>query len=287
MADGRGPAPEPRPAGGSDGPVPRQRSVGRIAVGVERLGGASRIVRVGESGPLRLRLPTIREGAPEGVVVNTAGGLACGDDMEVSAEIGEGAALVLTAAAAEKAYRSTGPTTRVATRLTVEAGGTIEWLPQETILYDRARLHRRLDVDLHPSASALLLEAIVFGREAHGETVREGSFRDVWRVRRGGRLVFAESVRLEGAIADRLARPAIGGGNRALATLIHVSPDAELRLEEAREHLAGSAAECGATAFGGLLVVRWLAPTIGALRRDVARFMTAYRGRPLPRVWST
>lgn len=287
MADGLGAAGALHRPEGLDGSVPRQRSVGRVAVAVERLGGASRIVRVAESGPLRLRLPTIRDGPPEGVLVNTAGGLACGDDMAVAAEVGEGAALVLTAAAAEKAYRSTGPTTRVGTRLAVAAGGTVEWLPQETILYDRARLHRRLDVDLHASASALLLELVVFGREAHGETVREGSFRDAWRVRRGGRLVFAESVRLDGAIAERLGRPAIGGGNRAVATLVHVAPDAEGRIEEARNLLAGSAAECGATAYGGLLVVRWLAPTIGALRRDVARFMTAFRGRPLPRVWST
>lgn len=265
----------------------RQRSVGRIAVGVDRVGGASRIMRVAESGPLRLRLPTIREGAPEGVIVNTAGGLACGDDMAVEAGIGAGAALVLSTTAAEKAYRSTGGTTRVATRLAVGPGGSVEWLPQETILYDRARLVRSLEVDLAPDATALLFEATVFGRAAHGETVRQGALTDRWRVRRGGRLVFADTLRLEGDIAGRLARPAVAAGHRALATMVYAAPDAEGRLEAARDHLAGSAAECGATAYGGLLVVRWLAPAIGALHRDVARFMTGFRGRPLPRVWSS
>lgn len=274
------------PAAGIPDPD-RQRSVGRIAVEVALAGGRSIVARLSEAGPLRLRVPNVREPEPEGVIVNTAGGLASGDVMSVEAGIGPGAGLVLTTTAAEKAYRSTGPTTEIATRLSVAAGGRVEWLPQETIVFDRARVRRSLEVGLHPEGSALLFEATVFGREAHGETVREGAFADRWRVRRGGRLVYADTLRLTGAVADRLARPAVAGGMRALATLLHVAPDAEARLEEARGLLQDSAAECGASAFNGLLVVRWLAPSIGALRRDVARFMTGFRGRPLPRVWTT
>ncbi len=249
------------------------------------MGARSGIRRLAESGSARLRLPTIREGAPEAVLINTAGGIAGGDRFSTTAVLGAGAELVLTTAAAEKVYRSEGRTSEIATTLSLGPGARVEWLPQETILFDRARLVRSLDVDLDPTAAALLFEATVFGRAAMSEQVREGVFRDRWRVRRGGRLVYADTLQLEGPIAERLARPAVANGRRAWATLLYVAPDAEARLDESREHLAGAASECGASAWMGQLAARWLAPDIATLRRDVARFMTAFRGRPLPRVW--
>ena len=89
-------------------------------------------------------------------------------------------------------------------KLKVGAGGTLAWLPQETILFDQVRLRRSIEVDLAPDASLLLAEGVVFGRSAMGETLAQGRFFDRWRVRRGGALVFAESLRLEDAIAERL-----------------------------------------------------------------------------------
>lgn len=264
----------------------RQRSVGRVAIDVARMGRGSVVTRVAEGGPSRLRLPSVRDGAPEGVIINTAGGLASGDSITIEASLGPEAELVLTGAAAEKVYRSTGPTTHVATRLVLGERARLDWLPQETILFDRCRFRRRLDVDLPPSASALLFEATVFGRQASGESLTEGLFEDRWRVRRGGRLVYADTFRLDGRLADLLVRPTIVAGNRALGTMLYLAPDAEARIEEARECLADSLSECGASAWNGLLAVRWVAPSIGVLHRDVARFMTRFRARPLPRVWN-
>ena len=98
--------------------------------------------------------------------------------------VGEGARLVVGTAAAEKIYRSTGPDADMEVALAVRAGGQLAWLPQETILFDRARLSRRIEIDLAEGASLVMAEAVVFGRAAMGETMREGRFADRWRLRR-------------------------------------------------------------------------------------------------------
>lgn len=253
------------------------------------MGGRSGLVRLAESGSARIRLPRVGGPVPEAVLINTAGGIAAGDRFGTEITLEAGARLVATSAAAEKIYKSDGTsdreTSRIATRLVVGDGAELHWLPQETIAFDRARLRRSLDVEIGTGATLLAFEAVAFGRAASSERISEGFFEDRWRVRREGRLVFADTLRLSGAIGDALDRPTVAGGHRALATLLYAAPDATARIEAAREWLEGGACECGASAWNGLLVVRWLAPGIGALRRDAARFMTALRGAPMPRVW--
>ncbi len=238
-----------------------------------------------ETGSARIRLPKCEGPALEAVTINTGGGIAAGDRFATDIEVASGAELVVTTAAAEKIYRSEGDTAAITTTIRVADGARLDWVPQETILYDRARLRRSLDVRLDESASALLFEATVFGRAAFGETMQSGAYEDRWRVRRGGRLVYADTLRVAGPIAELLARPALAAGNRALATIVYVAPDAESRIEEARAALDGAASQCGASAWNGLLAVRFLAGDVETLRRDAARFMTMFRGRALPRVW--
>jgi urease accessory protein len=263
----------------------RQRADARIALAVARLGDATRVTRVAESGSARLRLPKVEGPALEAVTINTGGGIAAGDRFATDVEVGGGAELVVTTAAAEKIYRSEGDTAAVATTIRVADGGRLDWLPQETILYDAARLRRSLEVDLGQGASTLLFEAVVFGRAAFGETMRSGAYEDRWRVRRGGRLVFADTLRIGGVIHHELAKPTVAAGHRALATILYVAADAESRIDEARAALDGASCECGASAWNGLLALRLLASDVETLRRDAARFMTVFRGRPLPRVW--
>ncbi|VUD73013.1 Urease accessory protein UreD [Methylobacterium symbioticum] len=273
----------------------RQRSVGRVALRVAAPGGSpgpARIVDLAEAGPLRLRFPNRAPGAveTEAVLVNTAGGGACGDDFTVDLTLEPGARLAFTSTAAEKLYRSDGPVSRLANRVVVEAGARLAWLPQETILFDRARVRRSFAADLAADAQLLVFEAVAFGRAARGEVLRAGLFEDVWRVRRAGRLVYADTLRLEGALGDLLARPAIGGGAGACATLLDLSPGAEAGLERARATLEAArieGVEAGASAWNGHLALRWLAPSIAPLRTSAARFLEAWRGLPLPRVWQS
>ena len=264
----------------------RQRAEGRIALAVDQIAGRTTLRRKAEAGSARVRLPRVPGPGLEAVLINTAGGLAEGDRMTTGIEAGPGADLVLTTPAAEKVYKSEGNTTSVDVTLRLGSGARLDWLPQETILFDRARLARLLDVDLAPDASLLLFEATVFGRAAHDERVETGFFEDRWRIRRGGRLVYADTFRLSGPIAARLERPTIAAGARAVATLLYVAPDAAVRIEEARALLEGAASECGTGAWNGCLAARFVASDVETLRRDAARAIAGLTRRPLPRVWN-
>jgi urease accessory protein len=217
------------------------------------------------------------------VVVNTAGGMAGGDRYAIDITVESAARLVVTSAAAEKVYRTHGPDTHVDVTVTVAAGGAVTWIPQETILFDRARLRRTIDVDLAGDASLVLAEAVVFGRSGMGERVVEGLLHDHWRVRRGGRLLYADTVRLDGAIADTLASPAVANGGVAIATVVIVPGDE--RTADAMRALGAFSGEVGVSAWKGLVAVRMVADNGANLRRDLAAVLRELRGTALPRLW--
>jgi urease accessory protein len=223
--------------------------------------------------------------ALQAVIVNTAGGTAGGDRYDIACHAGVGADLTVSTAAAEKIYRSTGADAQVSIKLAVEPGGTLAWLPQETIFFDRARLSRHINVTLAENASVLMAEAIVFGRSAMGEAVRTGSFIDRWRVHRAGKLVFAETVRLDGKIAARLAEPAVAGGRIALATVL-IAPGNETHVEAIRARADQFRGEVGASAWNGLALARLCAPDGATLRHDLVAVLSAFGRATLPRLWS-
>jgi urease accessory protein len=262
----------------------RNRAVGQIVLAVDAAAAKSRRSQVYEQGSLRVRFPNTDAADLEAVIVNTAGGIAGGDRFGLDITVGRGARLLVTTAAAEKAYRSLGPEATIGVKLDVGADAALSWLPQETILFDRARLSRSIDVDLTATASLLLVEAIVFGRSAMGEAVREGRVRDRWRVCRGGRLVFAETMRLDGAIAQMLAEPAVAGGGVAVASLLMV-PGNEHQAATVRglgDHLQG---EVGVSSWNDLVAARLCARDGAMLRHDLITLLAALGDRPLPRLW--
>ncbi len=261
----------------------RARGGVRLTIGGTPAGSAP--LAIAEGGGYRVRFP--RGEGCEGVLINTGGGLAGGDRMTVDARVSDGAAAALTTQAAEKVYRSEDADTEIAIRLRLDQGSRLDWLPQEQILFDGARLARSLDVTMARDASLFLAESVVFGRIAMGETVQDGLFRDRWRIRRDGRLVFAEEVRLAAPIAAGLAGKAAADGARALATLLYVAPDAEKRLEGARAILEEARSESGASAFDGMLIARFLSPDPKVLRADIVRFVERFRGRAMPRSWQS
>jgi urease accessory protein len=261
------------------------RAVGRIALSVSAAAGVSRRTRVHEAGSLRVRFPNgERRGTLDAVLVNTAGGMTGGDRADIDVTVGAGARLTVTTAAAEKVYRSLGPDTEIAVRLEVDAGGALAWLPQETIVFDRVRLRRSIDVALARDANLLLAEAVIFGRSAMGETVVAGHFRDRWRVRVDGALIFAETVRLDDNFAQRLTERAIAGGSVAAASVVKIPGD-EQSVAAVRALQDEFAGDVGVSTWNGLAVARLVAPDGAALRRDLIAVVTALGGHPLPRLW--
>ena len=271
------------------GAAKRQRARGEVRAVFARAGERTEAERVFETGGLRARFP--RSGVEcETVVVNTGGGMAGGDRASVDLALREGARVLATTQSAEKIYRADGLGVEVDVRLEVGAGARLVWAPQETILFEGSRFRRRLEANLAPDASLLMVESTVFGRLAHGEASVDADFRDDWRIRRGGALVFAEAVRIAdaGATLDRLA---VGRGARALATLLYVTPDAPSRLDEVRAVLeefaddSGDWLEAGASIVDGALVARALSPAPHRLRAALTSTLRVLRGREAPRVW--
>jgi len=260
------------------------RARGEARFDVHQAEGVTRRRHLHESGSLRVRFPSPEAEGLSAVFVNTAGGVAGGDRFDIEIAAGQGSRLAVTTAAAEKIYRAEGPVAQLAISLKAEAGAHLAWLPQETILFDGARVSRRIDIDLAESASLLLCEIVVFGRAAMGERMLRGAFVDRWRLRRGGRLVFAETVRLDGDIGEKLEQPAVAKGGAAIGTALIVPGD-EALVERVREVATSLDGEVGISTWNGFAMARFCAQDAARLRADMVAVLSRAGGPPLPRLW--
>lgn len=267
------------------------RADGGVRLRFGKVGARTLRLELAESGGYRARFPTSYDEHCEAVLINTAGGMAGGDRAVTQIALDPGAQATVTTQAAEKVYRSQGSETRVETRIDVADGASLAWLPQETILFSGSRLSRSLDVELAADASFIAAETLYFGRAAMGESLSRGHLRDRWRIRRNGRLIFAEDVRLDGAIDATLGRKAVGLGARAAATVFAAGPGQPEKLPEIRALLDGDPAftevEAGAGTLDGFLLIRLLSADAQALRRALVMLLGHLTGRALPRTWST
>ena len=249
--------------------------------------------------PLRALFPRPEQGEPlTAVLVNSSGGVVGGDRLSVNVEAEDGAAVLVIGQAAEKVYRSAGPVARAKVILTARPGSWIEFLPQGTIVYDGARFRRVTTIDADPGGRVMAGEALSLGRVERGERFTSGLFHDEWRVRVGGRLIWADALHLSDADGEDMtgAIDSAAGfdGASGYATFIYVARDAAEHLAAARLFLADApgAVRAGATSFDGVLLARWLGPNPAAVRGALGRFWARFRaeaaGRPgrLPTIWN-
>jgi urease accessory protein len=264
-----------------------QRARGALRLAVRRRGAVSALADLRQEGCLKARFPHAA-GWFEAVTLNSSGGVAGGDALMLDLSVEAGACATFTSQAAERFYRARAADApaQVTTRLALADGAAAEWLPQEAILFDRAALDRRLEITMAADAAFLGVECLVFGRAAMGERVASLRLADTIRIRRAGRLILHEAVRLTGEVGARLQRRAVAAGAGAVATLLHVAPGTEARLDALRSAWAEAPAETGASAWDGMLLGRVVARDAASLRRTVLAGLAVLReGRPLPRVW--
>ena len=281
-----------------DGHAPRlaptlERAHGAARVAFRRGEGASVLASLYQQAPCRILFPTPEHGDPKlGVLLTTTGGLTGGDRLEIDVEVGADAASTVSTQAAEKIYRSTGPDCSVRVVLRAGEAAWLEWLMQETILFDGAKLARRTEAEIATTGRLLAVESLVFGRAAMGEEFRSGSVHDVWRVRRGGRVVWIDALRLDGDVASERRKPFGLAEAAGCATILYVGPDAVTHLPAARQAISEADLHGGATSFDGVLVARLLSDDAAALRAGVSHIVARLRnmiaGLPerMPRVWS-
>jgi len=260
---------------------------GGVSVSIEARDGRSRVTDLSERDGYKVRFPRHAD-PPEAIIINTGGGLASGDNIQQSFHVGDGASLTVTTQAAERSYRSVdGATTTLNVTANVGDSASLTWLPQETILFDRSRLSRSIDIDLAVSSRVLLAETVVFGRTAMGEILNTGLFADKWRIRHNNRLAFAENVRLTDETFKDMTTAAMNGGAHVATTIVCIGAGAEDRLNNARCAIGDAPFRCAASAWNGMLVVRGLAHRSEDVRHMVARLVPVLGAGPLPRIWWT
>ena len=275
----------------SDVDLQRADGCGRIVLSSSENG--TRIEEIFERSPIRILFPgTGHRSIKEAVLINTAGGVAGGDRLECSVTVLPGASLAVTSQAAEKVYRALREPASIVTRLKAGESAKLAWLPQETIVFNWARLHRTTEIELVAGAELLALEWLVLGRAASGEVVIGGQITDTWRVKKDGRLIWADSFRITDEVFPHLHRKALLSNCTAIGTLICFGHSLEKRLEFFRDIIPSLGCNCAATLVSGLIVVRFAANDSSVLKLALRSLLEQF-GRELgsgpfqvPKMWS-
>jgi urease accessory protein len=277
LIDDSGPSgsPEACARNPSDKDLQRANGSGRIVVSSSE--GKTRIVDVFQRSPIRIMFPRTDGGAAkEAVLINTAGGIAGGDRLECDVTALADSSIAVTSQAAEKVYRALNEPARIATKLKACEAAKLAWLPQETIVFNRARLNRETEIELSSRAELLALEWLVLGRAAYGEEVLAGHITDSWRVKKDGRLVWADSFRITDEIFPHLHRKALLSNSKAVGTLIYFGPYPDRRIEFLRDIAPSLECNCAATSVGGLIIVRFAAKVSSDLKLALLRFLEQF-----------
>ena len=256
-------------------------------------GQATRLRHLYHSGPCRVLFPRPAAGAPaEATIVTTSGGIVGGDRLRFSLAAEGGSAATVTTQAAERIYRSAGPVSEIDAVLGIDDGGFLEWVPQETILFERARLKRSTRIDIAGSGRVIAGEILVFGRRARGETFGAGRLRDSWQIRRDGDVEWADILRLDAGLTPELRTPFTFGDAAATGLLIYSGPDAPA-VRDAMRIGTGAGRGFASTCIGNVMISRLIGNEPDILRNDFMRMwkalrgiVTGYSGR-LPRIWTT
>ena len=270
-------------------PIVHQRGDGAAEVAFARGPRGTALARLYQRAPCRVLFPA-GPGDPEAVVVTISGGLAGGDRIALDLAAEAGAAACITTQSMEKVYRALDAPCRVDVAARVATGAALAWLPQETILFDGARMVRRSAVEVAAGGRFLGCEAVVLGRRARGERFTRGLLHESWRIRRDGRLAWADALRLDGDVAATIAGPSGFAAAEALATAVYVGDDAAGHLPLARRIAEDEGLRGGASLVNGVLLARLLGAA-AAVRAVLVRLLAALRatalGGPaaLPRVW--
>jgi urease accessory protein len=262
-----------------------QRSHGRAMVRFALRAGRMKLTDLAQSGSGKAMLPRVFGSVPEAVFMNISGGLTGGDSLEYHIQLEAGARLTATTQTAERAYATSGDSARVRVQADVGAGAHLDWLPQETILFEAAHVTRKTEIDLAEGASALLVESLVLGRHAMGEVPRHARLTDHRMIRRNGRPFWAETLLIDKAVLANAPSPAILGGARALAVIAFVAQNAEDAASALRALPIHDGAEMAASGWNGRCLIRITATDGWPLRAQIIRIITTLRAAPMPRVW--
>jgi len=293
LTDDLGPFGSPEQCSGDPSDQDLQRSEGFCRIVLSGSEKGTRITDVFQRSPIRVLFPrTAGAAVEEAVLINTAGGIAGGDRLQSDVTALANASIAVTSQAAEKVYRALNEPARVTTRLKVCKAAKLAWLPHETIVFNWARLSRKTEIELSAGAELLALDWLVLGRAAHGEDMVGGHVADSWRVRKDGRLIWADSFRATDEVFPHLHRKALLSNSKAVGMLIYFGPYLETRLEFLRHIARSLECDCAATSVSGLIIIRFAAKVSCDLRIALRSFLQQFSRElgpgpfQVPKMWS-
>lgn len=260
-----------------------QRSKGRVELGFSCQAHSNGLEHLYQAGCLKALIPKNYSEVPDVILINTAGGITGGDELKIQAHIGERVNVCLTTQTAERVYKTCQGIGKIEVELDLKNSSKLDWIPQETILFDKSAIKRSIKVNMLEHSHLFMVESIILGRQAMNECVTSNLFIDRWEILRNSKPIYIESLKLSNA--NELSGLATLGKNKALATILYIAPDSEERLGQMRRLIVDSDVFGAATAWGGKMVVRLISECPRLLRLALIYIITEFRGRSLPRVW--
>ncbi len=260
--------------------------------------GQTKLTQVQAQAPLKVQRPHYPEG--EAVcyvtVMHTAGGLVSGDQLTQTLRLQPHCRTLMTTPAATKVYQSTGAASSQSTQIQVGSEAHLEWMPQETILFEKAHYQHHLHIDLEPGATALVWDLTRLGRSARGERFLEGYWRSTTEIWQGQRPLWIDRQVLPGGPVIR-SRPSGLKNYPVVGTLAFVGdPVSDQVLATLRDQILKTQIQpelVGITRNLCGVVCRYRGPSIQDARRYFLAIwqhlrLSRYGTIPsIPRVWGS
>ncbi|RCL01115.1 MAG: urease accessory protein [Candidatus Tokpelaia sp. JSC188] len=264
--------------------VAMQRMFGKVAVSLCHVTGQTVLRKLYQEGAARLQFPGNDRGFFEGVMINTSGGMTGGDHIIWNIQMGRETTATFTTQAAERIYRALGDTiAKIDICLSIDEKSRLCWLPQETILFNRSALQRRMQVELADYAELLLCETIIFGRRLM-ENIERAFFRDNWIIRRNNEIIHAEALWFGPNIAEDLITSVFLNGNAVVSNLLLIAPNAECFSEKIGAIIGRSG---GVSSWNGKLLARMIDRDFYSLRKRLIKLIELLNnGGDVPKIWS-
>jgi len=266
----------------------------RLDLGYERVGERTVLASRVHYGPLVVQKSLYPEGdgVCQNVVIHPPGGIVGGDTLAIDIDAGPRTHVQLTTPGAAKCYRSGGAFARQRICLRAARGAMLEWLPQETIVFDAARIELELAIELSDDAQFVGWDVICLGRTAAGERFDRGALRQRVTLTRDGVPVFAERAVLHGG-SPLLTSPVGLQGKPVFGTFLAAAPVVSDAMLESCRRVSAMAGDGAVTRLAGILIGRYLGTSAVAARHyfvelwRTLRPVLASRPAVLPRIWNT
>ena len=237
-----------------------------------------------QSGCCKILNPKNYNEFKELVLINTAGGITCNDNIDINANINNSKLSICTQAA-EKIYAGIGDPARVEININLN-NSTMYWLPKELILFDNSKLRRNININLSGNSNLIFCETTIFGRKAMSEKIKNISFSDQWKIYSNSSIKHFEAINIKGSTIDNFNNNYTFSNQSSLSTILifgDIVHQLESVLRKVKKNLGNH--YCEMTKFDDKIIIRCLADNNYDLKKTLNIIMKNVINDKLPKSW--